>query len=145
MITYRGCCDVMNCIVAMIYGFHAVVFFGNIFFFCFASLVQLIYQGLPLEKPRMSETLFLSVLNTIYTRWLMDLLGIFFLPEDGRRYVTSQRLILLSVTVTRTLEHGASVKLFVLFQFLYLGQSVGLLVRVISSSQYLYLHRTKQT
>jgi hypothetical protein len=39
------------------------------------------------------------------------------------------------------LDHGASVSL----QFLNLGQSVGLLGRVISSSQDLYLHRTMQT
>jgi hypothetical protein len=43
------------------------------------------------------------------------------------------------------LEHGASMKLPVSLQFLNLGQSVGLLGRVISSSQGLYLHRTTQT
>jgi hypothetical protein len=42
------------------------------------------------------------------------------------------------------LEHGASMKLLV-FQFLNLGQSVGLLRRVLSSLQDLYLHRTTQT
>jgi hypothetical protein len=42
------------------------------------------------------------------------------------------------------LEHGASMKLPVSLQFLNLGQSVGLLERVISSSQDLYLHRTTQ-
>jgi hypothetical protein len=39
------------------------------------------------------------------------------------------------------LEHGASTKLPVSLQFLYLG----LLGRVISSSQDLYIHRTTQT
>jgi hypothetical protein len=43
------------------------------------------------------------------------------------------------------LEHKAFMKLPVSLQFLYLGQSVGLLGRVISSSQDLYLHRTTQT
>jgi hypothetical protein len=41
------------------------------------------------------------------------------------------------------LEHEASMKLPVLLQFLNLGQSVGLLGRVISSSS--YLHRATQT
>jgi hypothetical protein len=40
-----------------------------------------------------------------------------------------------------SLEHGASMKLSVSLQFLNLGQSVGLLGRVISSTQDLYLHR----
>jgi hypothetical protein len=40
---------------------------------------------------------------------------------------------------------GASMKLSVSLQFLNLGQSVGLLGRVISSSQDIYLHRTTQT
>jgi hypothetical protein len=43
------------------------------------------------------------------------------------------------------LEHGASMKLSVSLQFLNLGQSVGLLGRVISLSQDLYLHRITQT
>jgi hypothetical protein len=43
------------------------------------------------------------------------------------------------------LEHGASMKLPVSLQFLNLGQSVGLLERVISSSQELYLRRTTET
>jgi hypothetical protein len=43
------------------------------------------------------------------------------------------------------LEHEASMKLSVSLQFLNLGQSVGLLGRVISSSQDLYQHRTIQT
>jgi hypothetical protein len=43
------------------------------------------------------------------------------------------------------LEHGASMKLPVSLQFLNLGQSVGLLGRVISSSHDLYLHKTTQT
>jgi hypothetical protein len=40
------------------------------------------------------------------------------------------------------LEQGASMKLSVSLQFLNIGQSVGLLGRVISSSQDLYLHST---
>jgi hypothetical protein len=43
------------------------------------------------------------------------------------------------------LERGASMKLPVSLQFLYLGQSAGRLGRVFSSSQDLYLHRTTQT
>jgi hypothetical protein len=43
------------------------------------------------------------------------------------------------------LEYGASMKLPVSVQFLNLGKSVGLLGRVIRSSQDLYLHRTTQT
>jgi hypothetical protein len=42
-------------------------------------------------------------------------------------------------------EVWASMKLTVSLQFLNLGQSVGLLRQVISSSQNLYLHRTTQT
>jgi hypothetical protein len=43
------------------------------------------------------------------------------------------------------LEHRASVKRFVSFQFPNLRQSVGLFGRGISSSQFRYLHRTIQT
>jgi hypothetical protein len=43
------------------------------------------------------------------------------------------------------LEHLASMKLSVSLQFFNLGQSVGLLGRVISSSQDLYVHGTTQT
>jgi hypothetical protein len=43
------------------------------------------------------------------------------------------------------LEHGPSMKLPISLQLLHLGKSVGLLGRVISSSQDLYLHRTIQT
>jgi hypothetical protein len=43
------------------------------------------------------------------------------------------------------LEHTASAKRFVLFQFLNLIQSVGLLERGISPTQGRYLHRTTQT
>jgi hypothetical protein len=43
------------------------------------------------------------------------------------------------------LEQGASIKLRVSLQFLYLGHAVRLLGRVISSSQDLYLHKTTQT
>jgi hypothetical protein len=43
------------------------------------------------------------------------------------------------------LENGASMKLPVSLQFLNLGQSVGLLGRMISSSQDLYLHKPTQT
>jgi hypothetical protein len=50
-------------------------------------------------------------------------------------------LLLLLFPFWLPLEDGASMKLSASLQFLNLEQSVGLLGRVISSSQDLYLHR----
>jgi hypothetical protein len=63
--------------------------------------------------------------------------------SEGR--VSGVIIIILLFPFLLPLEHGASMKRSVSLQFLNQGQPVGLLGRVISSSQDLYLHRTTQT